>query len=448
MRRYGGWAFAMSGMLTLGACDDDAGMTEPVVATTFEVRIENVSEVFDFAATGAFNTPVGADGPGPLFPGAAYEFAFEAGPGSRLSFATMFVQSNDFFFAPDGDGIALWDEQGMQVTGDVTGQISLWDAGTEEDGEPGLGANQAPRQAGPDTGSSDDDNTVRLASDAYDNLPDVSGVVRVTLHSDGPTSFRVRIENVSTDQTLATSDQMTQAVPLAPGVWVVHSGMDPLFTAGQPDRGEGLEALAEDGSVAGLAEGLNGRTGLTSPIAPGVFAVHRGPSVLFAAGVPDQGMGLEALAEDGFPGTLAGSLAASGTVASSGAFDVPDGGSDPAPAFPGDAYTFTVTAEPGDRLSLATMLVQSNDLFFAPAEVGLDLFPNGTPVDGDVTGMILLWDAGTEVNEAPGVGLSQAPRQAAPDVGEEEGGVVRQVNDAYRYPDVSDVIRVLVRPVG
>jgi hypothetical protein len=419
-----------------------------VVTTTFEVRIENVSEVFEYAASGLFNTPVGADAPGPLFPGGAYEFAFEAGPGSRLSFATMFVQSNDFFFAPDGDGIALWDEQGMQVTGDVTGQISLWDAGTEEDGEPGLGANQAPRQAGPNTGAADDDNAVRLSSDTYDNLPDVSDVVRVTLHSDGPTSFRVRIENVSTGQTLATSDQMTHAVPLAPGVWVVHSGMDPLFTAGEPDRGEGLEGLAEDGSVAGLAEALNDRTGLTSPIAPGAFAVHRAPSVLFVAGMPDQGMGLEALAEDGSPGTLAGSLQASGSVTSSGAFDVPEGGSNPAPAFPGDTYTLTVTAEPGDRLSLATMLVQSNDLFFAPAEAGLDLFPNGTPVDGDVTGMILLWDAGTEVNEAPGVGLSQAPRQDGPNVGEEEGGVVRQVNDGYRYPDVSDAIRVVVRPVG
>lgn len=448
MRRYGGWSFALIGSLALGACDDDAGVTEPVVSTTFEVRIENVSEVFEYMASGVFNTPVGADAPGPLFPGEAYEVAFEAGPGSRLSFATMFVQSNDFFYAPDGDGIALWDEQGMQVTGDITGQISLWDAGTEEDGEPGLGLHQAPRQAGPDTGAADDDNTVRLASDTYGNLPEVSDVVRVTLHSNGPTSFRVRIENVSTDQTLATSDQMTHAVPLAPGVWVVHSGMDPLFTAGEPDRGEGLEGLAEDGSVAGLVEALNGRTGLTSPIAPGVFAVHRGPSVLFAAGMPDQGMGLEALAEDGSPGALAGSLAASGTVTSSGAFDVPEGGSNPGPAFPGDTYAFTVTAEPGDRLSLATMLVQSNDLFYAPAEVGLDLFPNGVAVDGDVTGMILLWDAGTEVNEAPGVGLSQAPRQAGPNVGDPEGGVVRQVNDGYRYPEVSDVIRVVVRPVG
>ena len=62
--------------------------------------------------------------------------------------------------------------------------------------------------------------------------------------------------------------------------------------------------------------------------------------------------------------------------------------------------------------------------------------------------MILLWDAGTEVNERPGIGLYQAPRQSGPDSGMDEGGNVRQVNDGYTYPNVSDVLRVVVRPVG
>jgi len=92
--------------------------------------------------------------------------------------------------------------------------------------------------------------------------------------------------------------------------------------------------------------------------------------------------------------------------------------------------------------------VQSNDLFFAPGEPGIDLFPGGTAVNGDITGMILLWDAGTEGNERPGVGLFQAPRQPGPDTGTTENGDVRQVDDGYSYGAVDARIRVTITPVG
>jgi hypothetical protein len=446
MHRYTRGVFALGSALALVACED--GTTTPSATETFEVTIRNVSAVFEFAASGMFTTPAGQAEPGPLLPGGVYEFDFDAAPGMRLSFATMFVQSNDFFYAPDGEGIPLWDDAGQQVTGDVTHLVYLWDAGTEADEEPGLGDTQAPRQAGPDTGASDDDSSVRRAADTFGNLPAVTEVLRVTLHSTGATSFRARIENLSDAGTLATSDGMTHPVPLAPGVWVVHGGPDPLFTEAEADRGEGLEGLAEDGSVAGLAGILGERTGLTSPIAPGVFVVHTTTSLLFHAGMPDAGMGLEALAEDGDPSGLVDALGANPLASESDAFTTPAGASTPAPAFPGEAYVFTFTAEPGDRLSFATMLVQSNDLFFAPAETGIDLFPSGTPLNGDLTGMVLLWDAGTEVNEMPGVGLNQAPRQTGPDTGPDEGGSVRQVNDGYRYPEVGDVIQVTIRPLS
>ena len=68
------------------------------------VRIENVSKAYDFMSSGSFAVPMGADGPGPLLPGGTYEFHFHAGQGHYLSFATMFVQSNDLFYAPDGEG--------------------------------------------------------------------------------------------------------------------------------------------------------------------------------------------------------------------------------------------------------------------------------------------------------------------------------------------------------
>ena len=432
--------------LALGACDDTTAPMESE-EQEFELTIENVSAVNDFTSSGVFAVPAGQGMAGPLLPGQTYEFEFSAAPGQKLSFATMFVQSNDLFYAPDGMGIALYDAAGDPVTGDVTDQVYLWDAGTEANEEPGLGAAQAPRQAGANTGSADADDTVRLADDEFGNLPAVSDVVRVMLDSTGPTMFRLRIENVSTATTLSTSDGMMHPAPLAPGVWAVHSGSDALFTAGQPDRGEGLEGVAEDGAASGLGAVLGGRTGLTSPIAPGVFAVHTGSSVLFSAGLMDMGMGLEALAEDGDPTSLAGAVAGHVNVSASGAFNTPVGAGGPAPAFPGESYSFTFTAEPGDRLSFATMLVQSNDLFFAPAEAGIDLFSGGA-VNGDITGMVLLWDAGTEANEEPGIGLNQAPRQSGANTGAMEGGTVRQVNDGYHYPDVSEVIRVTIRPVG
>ena len=94
--------------------------------TFFRVRIDNVAEAFTYPSSGVFNTPEDSTNAGPLGPGAAYEFTFDAPPGASLSFATMFVPSNDLFFAPDENGIALWNPDGTQVNGDVTAQVLLW----------------------------------------------------------------------------------------------------------------------------------------------------------------------------------------------------------------------------------------------------------------------------------------------------------------------------------
>ena len=126
---------------------------------------------------------MGADGPGPLTPGSAYEFTFVARPGARLSFATMYVQSNDLFLAPGDTGIALFADDGLPISGDITDQIGLWDAGTEVNEEPGVGANQAPRQAAANTGA-DEGGTVRLVDDGY-TYPAVADVVSITVTSIG-----------------------------------------------------------------------------------------------------------------------------------------------------------------------------------------------------------------------------------------------------------------------
>lgn len=202
-----------------------------------------------------------------------------------------------------------------------------------------------------------------------------------------PTTFVVRIENVAGD-----ASQL-----LAPGVWVVHKDAAPLFTTGSADVGLGLEALAEDGNPADLAAALADKAAMD----------------------------------------------AMGPVRASGVFNTPDGSDAPGPLAPGSAYVFTVDAEPGAHLAFATMYVQSNDLFYAPDEAGIALFDaDGNPVNGDVTDQVALWDAGTEANEEPGVGANQAPRQAGPDTGDDEMGVVRLVDDGFTYPKGNLVITV------
>ena len=425
-------------------CKDDNPAEPGNPSSDFLVTIENVAGSFTYTGSGVFNTPVGAGAPAAIGPGESYEFTFDATPGSRLSFATMFVQSNDFFYAPAVNGIELFNGSD-QVTGDVTSQIKLWDAGTEVNQEPGLGVDQAPRQGGANTGDVDPDNTVREAPDTFNNLPVVSDVIKVTLSTQSTTGFKVTIENVSTSTTLSSSDDGMHAVPLAPGVFVIHSGDNPLFTPGTPDAGNGLEGIAEDGNPSDLDDYVSMMAGITQIIAPGVWAVHTGDDILFMSGQADYGEGLEALAEDGDPSVISSSVSSKSGVRLSGVFNTPVGSAGPGPVVPGSSYQFSFTANAGEKLSLSTMFVQSNDLFYSPDGMGINLFDSSNnPVTGDVTSMFQLWDAGTEKNEKPGFGANQAPRQSGANTGEDENGNVINVNDGFSYPSVSDVIKVTI----
>ena len=211
------------------------------------------------------------------------------------------------------------------------------------------------------------------------------------------TTFHVRIENVSTPTTLRSASGGTAPAPNSPGLWVVHSGKHVVFTSGTPDRGVGLEAQAEDGNPAALAEAAKRAKG----------------------------------------------------VVASGVFDTPVGDDKAGPALPGKAYEFTFQASPGQRLTLTTMFGQSNDLFYAPGDDGIALFQDGHPISGDLTARLHLWDAGTEVNEEPGFGPNQAPRQAAANSGPSEHQPVRRiedVRDGFNYPPVEQVLRVTITP--
>lgn len=405
-----------------------------VTTTTFEITLTSVGSAFDFVGSGAFGAPDGGDGTfAPIGPGGSYTFTVDVGPGQRLSLATMMVQSNDLFVAPGPEGIALWDDAGA-VEGDLTADLALWDAGTEADEEPGVGANQAPRQGGPDTGDADPNPNVRLAEDTFGNLPTVADLVSLTSTHLGDGRFELTLSNVSMMNGLTTS-QGAVSIPLSPGTWAVHGAEGAFFEVGAPAP-VGLEGIAEDGTPTDMAADLASRTGLTTPFAPGAFAVYTDANPLWTLGEVDPGLGMEALAEDGDASALA-------TVPESGgAFDTPDGASAPGPIFPGGSYTFTVEAAPGDQLSFATMLVQSNDLFVGVED--LALFDGDTPIDGSITAELGLYDAGTEVNQPPGTGPDQAPRQAGPDTGADEALAVGAVADGFAYPALSDLLDATV----
>ena len=111
------------------------------------------------------------------------EFEVKAKPGDRLSFATMFVQSNDKFYGPADGSVALFDAAGKPVSGDLTSFIRLYDAGTEKDELPGAGSNQAPRQKGMNEGP-EEGGSVRPADDGF-TYPAVNTVIKLTI---APTS--------------------------------------------------------------------------------------------------------------------------------------------------------------------------------------------------------------------------------------------------------------------
>lgn len=123
---------------------DPSGLVSSLVAMHHSSNLHNI-----------FNTPVGAMGAGPIRPGDSYEFTVTAAPGMKLFMTQMFGQSNDWFYAPGPNGIALFDSKGAALSGDVTDQLYLWDAGTEKDEEIGIGPNQGPRQKGTNTGEAE-----------------------------------------------------------------------------------------------------------------------------------------------------------------------------------------------------------------------------------------------------------------------------------------------------
>ncbi len=222
------------------------------------------------------------------------------------------------------------------------------------------------------------------------------------------------------------------------------TGGDPAGDSATSSGSVVREGYHRDVGFAIRVEGVSGPhtlvlpdgTATAAPISPGLLAVATADRVVFQPGSLAGKAGLESLAEDGNPCPLVARLAKRDGVTDA-EFIIPN-------------LHYRVTAKRGDRLHFAVMFVHSNDLFYAFGPDGIPLFDAaGHPVSGDMTQYVSLWDAGTEQNQAPGVGPDQAPRQPAPGIGVNEREPVQlisDVHDGFSYPATASVIRITVTP--
>lgn len=107
---------------------------------------------------------------------------------------------------------------------------------------------------------------------------------------------------------------------------------------------------------------------------------------------------------------------------------------------PGESISFQFAAAKGQALTFATMYGWSNDLFFAPVNPGIKVYQdNGTPIEGDVSSQIRLWDNGTRVNQMPGASVSHPGIASAAQNVTEVNGTDAQGNS---YAAASSLMKV------
>lgn len=118
---------------------------------------------------------------------------------------------------------------------------------------------------------------------------------------------------------------------------------------------------------------------------------------------------------------------------------------------PGEFFIIRFSGNAGHAVTFAAMLGESNDWFFAPGPEGIPLYVDGQPQSGDVTSYVRLWDAGTELDQEPGVGDATGTNQPQRNFGEADPDPnVREVpktvtlsdGSTFTLPDVASMIRV------
>ncbi|MFN1218887.1 spondin domain-containing protein [Chryseobacterium kwangjuense] len=414
--------FSLISVLAVSSCtkDDDSDL---VVSDSAVITVENVIESKPLTQFGTFensgSTPV-------LEPGESASFSFYAGKGQAISFAAMYANSNDLFFAPANPGIKLYQNSGDPVTGDVSSQIRLWDNGTRKNQTPG------PAVTHPGDPESPALNVTEIT------LPTpASQLLKAELTHEGGTKFTLKLTN--------TSGGTANETPISPGVWAVsHSSgttilkEDPIFTPGKPSA-NGLTDLAETGKTTPLTQYLTGITGPSSSFSPVLVVIYNGiDNPIFKTGENDREQGLKELAQQGNPDILAASLKTKPGIKQVYVLKDPAAGS-LKPRINGNnggKASQNIMASKGDRIALVTMYGESNDWFVASTNNGVD-----GATRGDISSIMALYDHGTLQSSFPGAHIGSEPAEA-------ESQPVQQLANPNQFntlPSLPQMIKVTIQ---
>lgn len=412
---------SMVSILTVSSCISD----EEIEQSLNESATLTVENIIESKALTQFGTFQNAGASQVINPGESASFSFYAGKGQAVSFAAMYGNSNDLFFAPANPGIKLYQTNGDPVTGDVSSQIKLWDNGTR--------VNQTTGPAVTHPGVAE---TMPLNVSEITLTVPAPQLLKAEITHEGGTKFTLKLTN--------TSGGTANETPISAGVWAVShisgttlSKEDPIFSPGKLSA-NGLTDLAETGKTMALSQYLTGITGPASAFSPVLAVVYSGDNPIFKTGENDRGQGLKELSQQGNPDVLAAFL-----KTKSGVKDVfvlkgqvsnslqprIDGSS-------GGKASQNLSLRKGDRIALVTMYGQSNDWFIATTGNGVD-----GSTRGDISSVTALFDSGTLESSFPGAHIGSQPAQA-------ENQPVKQLanpNQFNTFPSLPQMIKVTLQ---
>lgn len=197
-----------------------------------------------------------------------------------------------------------------------------------------------------------------------------------------------------------------------------------------PGAAAASAAVSRASNAATYRVTLHNTAGALQPLTPAVIALHAPATGIYTVGEPASPQ-LERLAESGMRDPLAALLGNDSRV-----FDVtiatgPDG-----PFLPDEEGSATIQGPPGSRLSLAAMLVCTNDGF-----TGLDGVRLPGHVGGTETFQLHAYDAGTEQNTEASTDL--VPPCVMATTGSEGGTVadqpaIAEQNVVRPHPGIDD----------
>ena len=121
------------------------------------------------------------------------------------------------------------------------------------------------------------------------------------------------------------------------------------------------------------------------------------------------------------------------------------GSGSPALILPDSSVTIQFSAAKGQAISFATMYGWSNDLFFAPANPGIQVYDSlGNPIQGDVSSQVKLWDNGTRVETTPGANVVHPGVAESKNIAEINGTDA----EGNTYLPASSLVKAMLKYLG